>query len=159
MEPGLREPQGCIHRPITREWDMNTAAWKNFFAGLVVYAVCFVLAALPLFPKPLGGLPALQLVTAAAVASMLVASLRISGVDARIGDPGASFTQALLGMVICSGLYSLVAPDIRPQILFLSFLLWTATSLMDLTPRKVGILYLVNVAIYMDALSENIFIS
>ena len=138
---------------------MNTAAWKTFFAGLVVYAVCFVLAALPLFPKPLGGLAALQLITAAAVASMLVASLRISGVDERIGDPGASFTQALLGTVICSGLYSLVAPDIRPQILFLSFLLWTATSLMDLSPRKVGILYLVNIAIYMDALSENIFVS
>ena len=138
---------------------MNTAAWKNFFAGLAVYAACFVLAALPLFPKPLGGLAALQLMTAAAVASMLVASLRISGVDERIGDPGASFTQALLGIVICSGLYSLVAPDIRPQILFISFLLWTATSLMDLSPRKVGILYLANIAIYMDALSENIFVS
>lgn len=138
---------------------MNTAAWKNFFAGLAVYAACFGLAALPLFPKPLGGLAALQLVTAAAVASVLVASLRISGVDERWGDPGASFTQALLGTVICSGLYSLVAPDIRPQILFMSFLLWTATGLMQLSPRRVAILYAVNVAIYMDALSGNIFVS
>src|SRR5579859_3474060 len=137
---------------------MNTAAWKTFFAGLMAYAFCFGLAALPLFPKPLGGMAALQLMTAAVVASMLVASLRISGVDERIGDQGAAFTQALLGTVICCGLYSIVSLDTRPQILFIAFPLWTVISLMELSPRKVLILYAVNLAIYMDAFSETIFV-
>ena len=137
---------------------MNTATWKTFFAGLAAYAFCFALAALPLFPKPLSGLAALQLMAAAAVASMLVASLRISGVDERIGDPGAAFTQALLGTVVCCGLYGIVSLDIRPQILFIAFPLWTVISLMDLSPRKVAVLYAVNLAIYMDAFSGTLFV-
>lgn len=138
---------------------MNTAAWKNYFAGLTVYITCIGIAALPLFPKPLNVLAVSQLFSAAAIASALVVVLRISGLDLRLGDRGASFTQALLGIAVCSGLYSVVSTDTRPQVAFMSFLLWTATSLMDLSPRKVAALYTVNLAVYMNAFSENMFVS
>ncbi|HEU5399170.1 MAG TPA: GGDEF domain-containing protein [Gammaproteobacteria bacterium] len=138
---------------------MNATAWKTYFAGFAIYAACIGLAALPLFPKPLTVLAVTQLLSAAAVASALVAVLRISGLDRRLGDPGASFTQALLGVAICSGLYAAVCADPRPQVTFMSFLLWTAVVLMDLSPRKVGALFAVNLAIYMNAFSGSLFVS
>ena len=137
---------------------MNAISWKNYLAGLVVYGTCIVLAALPIYPKPLTALAVTQLLSAAAIASALVAALRMSSLDERLGDPGASFTQSLLGIAICSGLYSLVSTEARPEVAFMAFLLWTAVGLMRLSPRQVGALYAVNLAIYMNAFSSSLFV-
>ena len=72
---------------------MNTAVWKTYFAGLGIYAACIALAALPIYPKPLDAMGVTQLLSAAAIASAVVATLRISGLDERLRDPGAYFTQ------------------------------------------------------------------
>lgn len=138
---------------------MNTTSWKKYFAGLLVYGTCIALAALPIYPKPLGQLALSQVLSAAAVASALVAALRMSGLDARLGDRGAYFTQALLGIAVCSGVYSLVSAAPRPDVTFLSYLLWTAVGLMNFSPRRVAALYAVNLAIYMNAFSGALFLS
>ncbi|HEV2111735.1 MAG TPA: diguanylate cyclase [Gammaproteobacteria bacterium] len=138
---------------------MNTAAWKTYFVGLGIYAACILLAALPIYPKPLDAMAVTQLLSAAAIASALVAALRVSGLDERLRDHGAYFTQTLFGIAICSGLYSLVSPGSKPEITFMAFLLWTAVSLMHLSPRQVAILYLANLAIYMNAFSSTLLLS
>lgn len=138
---------------------MNTAAWKTYFVGLGIYAACIVLAALPIYPKPLDAMAVTQLLSAAAIASAVVAALRISGLDEHLQDRGAAFTQALFGIAVCSGIYSLVSPQSRPEVTFMAFLLWTAVSLMRLTPRQVAVLYMANLAIYMNAFSSTLFLS
>src|SRR5579863_8458271 len=96
--PGIGTTAAYIRRH--KEWNMNAISWKNYFAGLVVYGICIALAALHIYPKPLTELAVTQLLSAAAIASALVAALRISGLDERLRDPGASFTQSLLGIAI-----------------------------------------------------------
>lgn len=129
---------------------MNTSGLKNSVAGLVIYTVCITLAALPIFPAPMSIAAVLELCAAAVIASMVVAVVRYSGATHLLRDPGGMFTQALLGISVCSGLYSVVSTDSRPEIIFMSFLLWTATGLMCLTPARVATLFALSVGIYLN---------
>lgn len=138
---------------------MNATSWKKYIAGLAVYGTCITLAALPIYPKPLSQLALTQLLSAAAIASVLVAALRMSGLDARLGDRGAYFIQALFGIGVCSGVYGLVSIDPRPDITFLGYLLWTAVGLMNFNPRRVLALYLANLAIYLNTFAGLLFVS
>ena len=138
---------------------MNATSWKKYIAGLAVYGTCITLAALPIYPKPLTELALTQLLSAAAIASALVAALRMSGLDARLGDRGAYFIQALLGIGVCRGVSGLVSADPRPDIDFLGYLLWTAVGLMNFSPRRVLTLYLANLAIYLNTFAGLLFVS
>ncbi|MFI4920957.1 MAG: GGDEF domain-containing protein [Gammaproteobacteria bacterium] len=133
---------------------MNAVASRNYLAGLAIYAACIGLAVLPIFPDPLTAMAAMQLVSAAAVASALVGTLRMSGVARQLNDPGAIFIQAALGIGICGGLYSLVSTQTRPEVLFMAFLLWSAVGLMHLTPARVAALFALNLAVYLSVLSR-----
>lgn len=126
---------------------------KNFVTGLVIYTVCIVVAALPVFSSPLRANEILELCAAAAAASMLVAAIRYSRAHKFIRDHGGMFVQALLGIAICSGLYSFLAVNPRPEVMFLAFLLWSAVGLMHLTPYRVGLLFALSAAIFLNAFS------
>src|SRR5690348_2330141 len=154
---GLGTDRRVLHRIGSA--NMNATSWKKYIAGLAVYGTCIVLAALPIYPKPLTQLALSQLLSAAAIASALVAALRMSGLDERLGDRGAYFTQALLGIGVCSGVYGLVSTDPRPDIAFLGYLLWTAVGLMNFSPRRVLALYLANLAIYLNTFSDLLFVT
>lgn len=138
---------------------MDTDNLKSYLPGLGIYAVCIGLAALPIFMPTLGLAAALQLCAAAAVAYALTAMIRYSGMDAMLGDQGAYFIQAFLGIVTCSGVYSLVARAPKPEIVFMSFLLWTAVGLLHLTPRRVAALYVVNLGIYLSVFSSSMIVA
>jgi len=138
---------------------MDTENLKSYLPGLGIYAACIGLAALPIFTPPLGLTALVQLCAIAAVAYVLVMMIRYSGLDTMLGDPGAFFIQALLGIAICGGAYSLVSSAPKPEILFMSFLLWTAVSLLHLTPRRVAALYGVNLAIYLSVFSSSILVA
>jgi diguanylate cyclase (GGDEF)-like protein len=129
---------------------MNTTGLQNSIAGLVIYVVCITLAALPIFPVPMSLSAVAELCAAAIAASMVVAVVRYSGAARLFKDPGAMFTQAVLGISVCSGLYSILTTDSRPEVMFMSFLLWTATGLMCLTPARVAVLFALSVGIYLN---------
>lgn len=123
---------------------------KGFACGLGAYLACLLPPMLPIFQPALGPETAARLGLAAAAASALVALQLLTGFDRRIGDPGACFTQALLGMVICAGLYALLAPISEPQVVLMS-LIWMALGLDHCSPRKVLVLAGVYLAIYLNA--------
>ena len=127
---------------------------RNFVTGLVIYTVCIAIAALPIFPSSLTTREILELCAAAAAASMLVAAIRFSRAHKFIHDQGGMFVQALLGIAICGGLYGFLAIDPRPEVMFMAFLLWTAAGLMHLTPHRVGLLFALNAAIFLNAFSS-----
>lgn len=123
---------------------------KGFACGLGAYIACLLPPMLPIFQPALGPETAGQLTLAAAVASALVALMLLTGFDRRVGDAGARFTQALLGMGVCAGLYALVAPVSEPQVVLMS-LIWMALGLTLLTPGKVLVLASVYLTLYMNA--------
>ena len=123
---------------------------KGFLCGLGAYVVCLVPPMLPIFQSPLTPQTAGQLVLAAAVASALVMLQLITGFDRRIGDPGAKFTQALLGIGVCAGLYAALAPVSQPQVVLMS-LIWMAVALDRCSPGKVLVLAGAYLTIYLNA--------
>ena len=129
---------------------MHKETWKSYFCGLGAYAICLVPAMLPIFQPALGLDVAGRLVSSAVLASVLVALALLTGFDERIGDPGAKFIQALLGIAVCAGLYALLAPVSQPQIMLMC-LIWVAIGLTRLTPRKVLVLAAVYLGIYLNA--------
>jgi len=134
---------------------MHKESWKAYFCGLGAYAVCIVPAILPIFHPSLDLGAALRLGLAATLASVLVVLVRVTDFDMRIGDPGAKFTQALLGIAVCAGAYALLAPVSHPQITQMS-LLWIAISMTSLSPRKVLALSVFYIGIYLNAYSDNL---
>lgn len=134
---------------------MNISLPKSFYAGLGVYGVCILLAALPIFTDSMNLVGLVELCIAACVASLLVALARYAELFQLIRDPRGVFTQALLGIGICSGLYSVVCDGSRPEIMFLAFLLWTAVGLLYLTPVRVAILYFMSLGISLNAFVAN----
>jgi diguanylate cyclase (GGDEF)-like protein len=129
---------------------------KNYFCGLGTYVVCLVPAMLPIFEPVLDLDGAVRLAMAAVLASVAVALMLFTRFDERIGDPGAAFTQSLLGMGICAGLYAVLAPLSQPQIMLMS-LLWVAIGLTRLSPRQVAVLVAVYVGIYLNAYTYSLF--
>lgn len=138
---------------------MNIVASRNSFEGLASYAACIALALLPLFPETLSAMAVTQLVSAAAVASAVVGLLRISGAAKRLGDPDAIFIQAAFGIGICSGLYSLVSTQTRPEVMLVTFALWGAVALPNLTPGRVAALYAMNVVVFVNVISRFLVLS
>ena len=65
--------------------------------------------------------------------------------------------QALLGIAVCSGLYSLVDSAARPEVMFMVFLLWTAVGLLYLTPQRVGILFALHLGIFLNEFAPGLF--
>ena len=126
-------------------------------AGSAIYTVCIGVAALPIFSGPMPLITLLELIAAAAGATLLVRVLDHRGLAARIGDPGAVFIQAVLGLGICSGLYSLLDPDARPEIMAMAFMMWTAMGLMYHTPGRVVALFVLNVVIYLNTMAIRMF--
>ncbi|HEX7965295.1 MAG TPA: diguanylate cyclase [Gammaproteobacteria bacterium] len=129
---------------------------KNYLSGIGAYVVCLVPAMLPIFEPVLGLDGAVRLAMAAVLASVLVALMLVTGFDERVGDPGAAFTQSLLGVAICAGLYTLLAPLSQPQIVLMS-LLWLAIGLTRLSPRRVAVLAGVYLALYLNDFAYSLF--
>ena len=129
---------------------------KNYLCGLGAYVVCLIPAMLPIFEPAIGLDAALRLAMAAALASVLVLVERLTDFDQKIGDPGAAFTQSLLGISVCAGLYAMLAPVSQPQIMLMS-LLWVAIGLTRLSPRQVGALVAVYIGIYLNAYTYSLF--
>jgi GGDEF domain-containing protein len=125
---------------------------KGYLCGFGAYAACLVPAMLPIFQPPLGMDVAVRLALAAGLASIVVALELLTGFERRIGDAGASFTQGLLGIGICAGLYDLLTPAAEPQIVLMS-LIWIAIGLNRLTPRQVLALSAFYMGIYLNAFS------
>jgi len=115
---------------------MKFAIPRSFYAGLAVYAGVFALAAAPVFPTPLTTDMLTKLVTLAIIASLAILILLVSGLDRRLGDPGAHFTQAVFGIAICAGMYAYLSGAPRPSVLDLS-LLWIIVGISDLGTRRV----------------------
>lgn len=118
---------------------MNTLFQKHFISGLGVYAVCIALATAPLFEQEFGLAAAEYLAAAAVLASLLVMLFRVVDLGEKLGDPRGIFLQALFGIAVCAGLYTLFSPLDRPQVIIMS-LLWVAVGLTHLTPRQVLLL-------------------
>jgi GGDEF domain-containing protein len=132
---------------------MKNRNLKGYLCGIGAYAVCMVPAVLPIFQPALGLETAARLAMAAVLAMVLIALELLTGFEQRIGDDGASFTQALLGIGICAGLYALLAPVAEPQIVLMS-LIWMAIGLNRLTPRQVWVLSGLYIGIYLNAFSH-----
>ncbi|HLW74005.1 MAG TPA: GGDEF domain-containing protein [Gammaproteobacteria bacterium] len=115
---------------------MKSVFSKGYLSGLGIYAVCTVLATAPLFKPSLSLATAERLAAVAIIASLLVALFKALELDTRWRDPDAAFTQALLGIGVCAGLYGALDPNARPQVMVMS-LLWVAVGLTHLTPRQV----------------------
>ena len=137
---------------------MSNMTSKTFFAGLGVYAVCITFAALPIFTPQLGLDSSLKLMAAAVIASLLVMILRYSQDDTQLDEHDAIFVQSLLGIIICGGVYTLVG-GVRPGIVTMSFMLWTALGLPYLSPRRVLVLCGMNLGIYLYAYSGKILVA
>ncbi|HEY1772592.1 MAG TPA: diguanylate cyclase [Gammaproteobacteria bacterium] len=130
---------------------MKNRDLKGYLCGIGAYVACLVPALLPIF-QPLGMETATRLAMAALLAQVLIALELLTGFEKRIGDDGASFTQALFGIGICGGLYALLAPSAEPQIVLMS-LIWIAIGLNRLTRRQVWVLTGVYMGIYLNAFS------
>lgn len=129
---------------------------KNYLFGLGAYVVCLVPAMLPIVQPAIGLDVAVRLALAACFASVLVLLAQLTDFDRKIGDPGAAFTQSLLGIAVCAGLYAALAPVSQPQIMLMS-LLWVAIGLTRLSPRQVAVLVTVYLGIYLNAYSYSLF--
>lgn len=138
---------------------MKIVASRNSFEGIASYAACIGLALLPIFPEPLSALAVMQLVSAGAVATAVVAFLRMTGAAKLLNDPNAIFIQAALGIGICSGLYSLVSTQTRPEVMLVTFALWGAVALPNLTPGRVAALYAMNVLVFLNVISRFLVVS
>ncbi|HEX2667510.1 MAG TPA: diguanylate cyclase [Gammaproteobacteria bacterium] len=136
----------------------SNSDWKPYYAGLGIYAICITVAALPILPDALSILAALEILTAATLACLFVAVYRGSILARRFKDSGGVFIQALLGIVVCGGIYSLVSSAPRPEVLFTVFLLWTAVGLMYLTPLRVAALFAVFAVIFANSFASALFV-
>ena len=132
---------------------MENRNLKTYLGGLGTYVICLLPAMLPIFPSALGPEAAARLGVAAVSASVLVALALLTDFDRRLGDPGAVFTQALLGISVCAGLYALLIPWSEPQIVLMS-LIWIAIGLNRLAPRQVLVLAVAYLGIYLNAYSR-----
>jgi len=129
---------------------MNDVDIKTYLYGFGAYAACLIPAMLPIFQPALGWEAALRLGLAAVLACTLVVLELLTGFDARIGDPGAKFSQGLLGISVCAGLYAVLAPAAEPQVVLMS-LLWIAVGLTRLRPGHVLALSAVYTGVYLNA--------
>lgn len=134
---------------------MTNRNLKGYLCGIGAYAVCLLPAMLPIFQPVLGLETAIQLAMAALLATVLVTLELLTGFDTRIGDEGASFTQALFGIGICGGLYAALAPIAEPQIVLMS-LIWMAIGVNRLSPRQLWVLSGVYMGIYLNAFSREL---
>ena len=134
---------------------MNSPNLKGYLCGVGAYTVCLIPAMLPIFQPVLGVETAIRLAMAASLAMVLVALEMLTGFDKRIGDEGASFTQALFGIGICGGLYAALAAIPEPQIVLMS-LIWMAIGINRLSPRQVWMLSAAYMAIYLNAFSREL---
>ncbi|MGE5625581.1 MAG: GGDEF domain-containing protein [Bacillota bacterium] len=134
---------------------MNSSTIQSDLAGLGIYAACFAVAFASafVFPGAVSLVAVLELSAAAATATLLTAAVRHSDLAALFRDRDAAFTQALLGIAVCGGLYALVSVHPRPEAVFMAFLLWTASGLLQFTPIKVAALFVLNTAIYVNVFS------
>jgi|SRR5579863_1746688 len=127
---------------------MNTSIPRTFYAGLMLYAAIFTLATVPLFPSPLTLQQLSELAIAACLASVAVAVLLLTGLSARMADPGAGFTQAFLGIGICTGVYPLLNPGASPLVMVIGSL-WVAVSVSNLSAKKTLALLAAYFALYI----------
>lgn len=137
---------------------MNNRSWNTYYAGLGIYLICIAVAALPILSTGLDAKGVLELFAAALLASLFVIVYRDSPVSRKLGDANGMLAQSLLGIGICEGLYSAISADPRPEVLFTAFLLWTAVSLMHLTPRGVLALFALHIGIFMNAATTALFL-
>jgi GGDEF domain-containing protein len=135
---------------------MKTVFSKSYLAGLAVYAYCIILAAAPIFTPRLSLESVIRLVGLAAFASLVVALINALGIDKRMRDEDSVFTQAMLGIGICAGMYGLLSPLDRPQVMVMS-LLWIAVGLTHLSPRQVLVLVGLYSGIYAYFVGPTLF--
>ncbi len=134
---------------------MNTKTPRSYFAGLLAYAACLALAAIPVY-EPALSLPAMeQYAIAALIASVLVEAVVLTGLGRLIQDEHGAFLQALFGIGICAGLYAYLSPMARPEIMLIS-LLWIAVGLVHLQPWRVMVLIGAYTGIYYWAFAYNL---
>jgi len=129
---------------------MQIALPKSFYAGLAVYAAVLVLAATPVFPSPLSTFAVEKFALLGIIASLIVLILLVTGLDRRLRDPGASFTQAVFGIAICAGVYAWLSPEPRPSVVDLS-MLWIIVGISQLGSRRVIALMGAYMAVYLLA--------
>lgn len=126
---------------------MKSSIPRTFYAGLMLYTAIFTLATVPLFPSPLTLQQLSELAIAAGLASGIVVVLLLLGLSTRMGDLGAGFTQALLGIGICTGLYPLLNPGASPLVMVVGSL-WVAVSVSNLSAKKTLTLLTAYFALY-----------
>ncbi|HSN17019.1 MAG TPA: GGDEF domain-containing protein [Gammaproteobacteria bacterium] len=138
---------------------MNNTNWKTYYAGLGIYAICIGIAALPILSKGLSLTGGLEILGAATLASLFIAIYRGSRLSRQLKDSNGVFLQAVFGILVCGGLYSLVSDTPRPEVIFTVFLLWTAVGLMHLTPGRVVTLYVIALGIFADSFPSTLFMT
>jgi diguanylate cyclase (GGDEF)-like protein len=134
---------------------MHAVMYKGFFAGIGLYIGCITLAAVPVFTPVLSMEALSQMIGVAVIASLLVATCLLTGLDRRMQDPGAAFLQALFGILICAGLYSALIEVPRPQVMLMA-LLWVALELPRLGSKRVLALVAAYQAIYFGVNSYSL---
>lgn len=123
---------------------------KSFMLGLGAYTVCLLPVAMPIFKPATPVDVVMRLLLAAGLALALTAIAMLTGFAAKIGDPEARFTQALIGIGVCAGLYAALAPRTEPQIVLMT-LIWVAIGLTRLKAWQVLVLAVVHMGIYLNA--------
>lgn len=137
---------------------MNNSNWRIFYAGLGIYGICIGMAALPILSTGLNPKEVLELIVAAAAACTFVAVYRESPLARHLDDSAGVFVQALFGIAVCAGMYSLISPSPRPEVVFTVFLLWTAVGLMHLTPARVVTLFVISTGIFVNTFASMLFV-
>lgn len=138
---------------------MNNSNWKTYYAGLGIYGICLGIAALPILSMGLDVQGALELLAGAAMACLFIAVYRSSPLARQFKDSGGVFVQALAGILVCGGIYSLVSVAPRPEVMFTVFLLWTAVGLMHLTPARVVVLFGLSTGIFVNTFASTLFVA
>jgi len=128
---------------------------RSFMLGVGAYVICLLPVVLPIF-RPTPAIEAeLRLFLGAGLALVLTALVMLTAFDAKLGDPEARFLQGLMGIGICAGFYSYLAPTAQPQIVLMT-MIWIALGLTRLKAWQVAVLTAVHLSIYLNAFAGSL---
>ena len=128
---------------------------RSFMLGLGAYVICLLPVMLPIFRPNLGIEVDVRLILTAGLALVLTALAMVTAFDIKIGDPEGRFIQALMGIGICAGLYTALAPVSEPPIVLMT-MIWIAIGLTRLRPWQVAVLTALHLGIYLNAFAGSL---